>query len=614
MESRYSRYWYWLITICFLSEAIVAQTSAEFLQKARDIFRSSPDSAVYYADKALQFSGLSDSMRLEINLIKAESYRQRGDLDGFRNTLTTCQQLNHKVHHPKAALTISNLSGLYHWKLTNFDSAIYYFLDVRERALLLNDTIGIIKSYNNLGIIYSDIGEDAKSLSHYNKGVEFAIAARDSIGLIFLYTGLSNYYREQKEYDKAIDFIDRTLSISTQRNSLVEVQRALTNRGATYYRMKEYALAESSLLKGLEIAEEKYLAESLVKIYYHLGEVYIATRNYDKAESCGQKVLNIALKENFAEDVKYGHEMLYLVAKARGDYEEALHRHEMYMTVKDSIFNVENMANISEIETRYKTAQKDIQLLKLASDMEIMDRNKRLFRTRLLFVGLALFLLAIAYFLQRSRKDMQREKRQREAYTAGILRSREEERKLLSKDLHDHIGQNLVLLNQSLQRGDLTSSKELTQGVLEDIRRVSRELYPWQIEKLGLRGALIDLIRTAEKNTDILLTYEIDITDDIVDREKALQIYRILQECINNLIKHSKAVSARISLLKKDDRLMLTVQDNGAGFDYKMQLAGNKSLGLMTLRDRIQTLRGRLDVESDAGRGSKFSFSFPLTS
>jgi len=160
--------------------------------------------------------------------------------------------------------------------------------------------------------------------------------------------------------------------------------------------------------------------------------------------------------------------------------------------------------------------------------------------------------------------------------------------------------------------GDIGKSKELTQDVLSDIRRVSRDLYPWQIEKLGLNAALIDLIKTTESVTDILLTYDIDPLDEFVDRERSLQVYRIVQECLNNLMKHSNARSARITLHRIDDQLQLIVQDNGNGFDYKVQLNNSKSLGLMTLKDRIQTLNGKLEIESAIGKGSRFAFSFPV--
>ncbi len=111
-----------------------------------------------------------------------------------------------------------------------------------------------------------------------------------------------------------------------------------------------------------------------------------------------------------------------------------------------------------------------------------------------------------------------------------------------------------------------------------DIRRVSLELYPWQIEKLGLESAIKELKKTTEQATDILLTYEIDPLDNILDREISLQLYRILQECLNNKGKHSKAISAKISIAVIGQQLKLTVQDNGAGFDYKMQLNNSNSL------------------------------------
>lgn len=194
-------------------------------------------------------------------------------------------------------------------------------------------------------------------------------------------------------FDKAIYYINRSIEIATRKKKVVDVQRGFSNRGATYYRMGEFKLAEESLLASLHISEERYIAESLAKIYYHLAEVYIATKQFDKAESFAQKVLDIAIKENFTEDNMYGHEILYLVAKAEGTSDEALSRHELYMAVKDSIFNKEQLENITGIETKYRKTQKDLELQRLATNIDRLDRNKKLTRIRIIFisVGLGLF-------------------------------------------------------------------------------------------------------------------------------------------------------------------------------------------------------------------------------
>ena len=613
MMSRFVLIVFVFVSGCFfLGQEAICQQPDVLLEKAKKILRSNPDSALYYGVQALATVKIADSIRLEILLTQAEAYRLKGALEGYEQSLSTAKALNKKVNDPRAALTISNLSGLYYWRITQFDSAIHYFLKVREQAFALKDTVGIIKSYNNLGIIFSDIGDGDKALEQYIQGIRFAELKKDSTGLIHLFNGVSNHYREEKEYDKAIEYINRSIDISIAKKNLIDIQRGYSNRGATYYRMNEFNQAEISLLAAEAIAREQNIAESLAKIYYHLAEVYIATKKYDKAESYAQKVLAIALKENFVDDIKYGHEILYLVAKARGNYSDALARHELYMNVRDSIFSQEHLSNIAEIETKYKTVQKDLELQKMSADIERMDRNKRLFRTRIIFIGLGLGLFAGAYFLDRARRDMLKEKIQLEKYSSGILQSREEERKGLSKDLHDHVGQNLVLLNQSLLKGDISTSKEITAGVMDDIRRVARELYPWQIEKLGLEAAIKDLIRSTEQMTDILLTYEIDPLDGRIDREKSLQLYRIVQECLNNLVKHSKAASAKITIAITGPILHLIVQDNGSGFDYKMQMNNSKSLGLMTLKDRVQSMRGKLEVDSAEGKGTKFSFSIPV--
>lgn len=590
-----------------------SQSIAALHAKAEKIKRSEPDSTLFYTDEALRLleSAPNDSMKLEVLLTRMDGLRFLGKTEELISGIKVCDSINGIVKNKKAYITIYNLYGLYFWKNAQYDTAILYFLKVREKATALNDTIGIIKSYNNIGNIYADVNQLDKANKEYLLGVKYAILVKDSVGLFHLYNGLSSTYRATEHYDSAVIYIKESLMIAELLHNMIDVQRAASNLGATYSQMGEYGLAEINLVRAVKLAEEQNVPESLVKIYYHLAEVYIATKRFKLAEEYGNKVLTMAKKENFSEDVKYAHEILYLNAKASGNFAEALQEHEMYTHVKDSIFNADHLARITEIETKYKTAQKDLELQKLTSDIDILDRDKNLAKTRYIFISVGLALLFIAFLLQRSIRDMQKEKRRREEYTAGILFSREDERKGLSRELHDHVGQNLVLLNQSLVMGDINKSKELTQDVLTDIRRVSRDLYPWQIEKLGLDAALKDLIKNMESLTDILVTYELDPLENFVDRDRSLQVYRILQECLNNLIKHSKARSARITLNRIGDELNLIVQDNGSGFDTKVQMKNTKSLGLMTMKDRVQSLKGKLEIESTAGKGSRFSFSFP---
>ncbi len=589
-----------------------AQTIAQFHAKAEKIKRSEPDSTLIYTDQALQLleKNPNDSLKLQVLLTRMDGYRFLGRQNELIAGIKVCESLNTIVKDPVAYITINNLYGLYFWKQAQFDTAIQYFLKVREKAMQLNDTIGIIKSYNNIGNIYADVGQEEKAMNEYFIGVKYALL-KDSVGLFHLYNGLSSLYRSIEKYDSAVIYIKESLAIAEKLRNMIDVQRAASNLGATYFQMGNYVDAESNLVRAVRLAEEQNVPESLVKIYYHMAEVYIATKRYKLAEEYGNKVLKIAKKENFGEDLKYGHEILYLNAKARGDFGEALDQHELYTHYKDSIFNADHLARISEIETKYKTAQKDLELQKLSSDIDILDRDKKLAKTQLIFISIGVLLLFLAIYLNKSMREMQREKNRREEYTAGILISREDERKDLSRELHDHVGQNLVLLNQSLITGDISKSKALTQDVLKDIRRVSRDLYPWQIEKLGLDAALKDLIKTAESLTEILMTYELDPLDKFVNRDQSLQVYRIVQECLNNLIKHSKARSARITLFRTGDMLNLTIRDNGGGFDPKAQLNNTRSLGLLTLKDRIQSLKGKLDIESAEGKGSCFSFSFP---
>ena len=210
----------------------------------------------------------------------------------------------------------------------------------------------------------------------------------------------------------------------------------------------------------------------------------------------------------------------------------------------------------------------------------------------------------------------------------GVLRLQEEERARVSRDLHDGVGQSLTalkiqlaLLEQEAQRAGselsarITSSRELAESCLSEVRQLAHLLRPQMLDDLGLVPTLRWLIRTMRQRTGIDVTLECNGFEERLDPDRETLVYRLAQEALTNVVKHAGASGAALQLERRGDRLLLRVKDEGSGFDAEKLLeAGgeDRGFGVRAMRDRVQFFHGRFAIRSAPGRGTTVEAEIPL--
>ncbi len=603
------------IALMASTSGIQAQYSPSwYIGRARALTYVDLDSAEYYVNKAIEYSNAieNDSLLARSYLARAGVARLKGDFEVQRESIRLAEALT-PPSDTATFLDIANLYGLYHWKQLRHDSAIYYYGLATHLAYAKGDSFVIARSSNNAGIIFQQTGQYEKAIETYKEGLRYIPRNNtDTVLVGWLYNNLSIALRNNGEYEESLKQIETALATCEQVGATVQIQYVIANMGATLYRMGRYTEAEVALLRSRTMAYENDLFPSLTKVLYHLAEVYIAQGKYRLAENLGQEILSVAKKYHLPDDIKFAHEILYLTYSASGQIEKALMSHEKFKAVEDSLYTLEHDAAITRIDAQYKSALRELKIKDNLLTIQNLTNKNQLIKTRMWFALAAALLLLLLIWLYLSRLSIKRQRTLQETYTQKMLVAIEHERKTIASELHDEVGQKLSMLKFAIDSNDKKMSGQLVAESLGDIRKVSRELYPWQIEKLGIKSALEDLIQRSEEASSILLTYEIEDVDDILDRVASLQIYRIIQECLTNVMRHSEARSGRILLEKHEGRIDLTIQDNGKGFDFEEAFVNSKSLGLQTLIERVKQLKGSFDIESAIGNGSKWSISIPI--
>ena len=185
-----------------------------------------------------------------------------------------------------------------------------------------------------------------------------------------------------------------------------------------------------------------------------------------------------------------------------------------------------------------------------------------------------------------------------------MLSSVENERKFIAMELHDSVGQQLMLLTRKAKSLPDHSFQELSTATLTTIRSISHNLYPVVLKRLGFTEAAQSLINDIDENTDVFFTSEITFIDDLLNEEEALHFYRILQEVLQNIIKHAQAKSVSVEVYGSKDEIKLIIKDNGIGFNYDEISKTSKSLGLKSIEERCKIIQAKLDIESLSNKGT----------
>jgi signal transduction histidine kinase len=195
----------------------------------------------------------------------------------------------------------------------------------------------------------------------------------------------------------------------------------------------------------------------------------------------------------------------------------------------------------------------------------------------------------------------------------------------ISRELHDEFGQILTAVGAMLSRAhrrtppiqadlkdDIQEVREVVQTSLDKIRALSQALHPVVLDDSGFEGALDFYLPGFEKQTGITIRYEKDGPSRPLDRDIAIHLYRIVQEALNNVARHSKSPQAEVRLRYQQDSLVLEVEDHGVGFGHSGQNQEGRSLGLTSMRERADLLHGRLEFLEGGGGGAMVRLTVPL--
>ena len=310
---------------------------------------------------------------------------------------------------------------------------------------------------------------------------------------------------------------------------------------------------------------------------------------------------------------------------------EAMKQSELW---GDRLINEEIQGKTLELEKKYESEKQRNQILQLESQnatQQAVNQKRQL--TIWILVILAFSLSAIGLLIQRKNQHKQRLQLQRIkeletekqlTATEAVLKGEEQERSRLAKDLHDGLGGLLSGIKFSFQtmKGNLILTPEnarlfersldmLDTSIME-MRRVAHNLMPENLIKFGLDSALRDFCEDITQSGVVQLRYiSIGLKGEEIDQTTAISLYRIIQELVNNILKHAEAKQALVQLTKNENLILLDVEDDGKGFDHSKMLLST-GIGWTNIKSRLEYLNAKVTLNSAPGKGSSIHIEVQL--
>jgi signal transduction histidine kinase len=517
-----------------------------------------------------------------------------------------------------------------------YDQAVKYYLSALEIWEKLKDSSNLTNPYINLGDAFWRLGQPDKAEEYTNKALQIAeelkqdrprMFALNNQGLNFKalaesYSYIADtmsqdaqLYKDSVDlfYDKALQNFEKAYGLAQKLNNKQSAMRHLINMATIKDAKAEYPEA-LKLTKEAEVLSNNLGDVSIiVLIKRNLTSLYRQTGQMAQAIAYGEEAVKLAQDNNFPGYVAGVSDQLYQAYKQTGQFDKALKNLEQYKSYQVNTLDTEKVKAIAEIEEKYQTVQKEKQILEQQNEiLELEKTNSRIARQRNLYTGSAGILVLLG-FLGFQINRIRRERNDKKAFAEALIYAQEEDRKRIARDLHDGVGQSLLLIKKQLEASHATSmeNQRMITDTLEEVRSISRDLHPFQLEKFGLTTTLNDMVEKVGHASDLFITKEIDPVDGLLSEKAEINVFRTVQEALSNIVKHAEASAAKVTIRQEAGGIFLKIQDNGKGFDHELAVVKSKSLGLRTMYERISSIGGKLKIEKGAPKGTVIEIQIP---
>ena len=547
------------------------------------------------------------------------------------------------------AISYNTIANIFQYK-SELDSAIYYnkkALKIRKQA---KDSIRIAETYNNIGIVYDLKGQFSKSLEHYFKSLYYFEKKKNIDKQAMVISNIGIVYKSQKEYSKAFEYYKKayllylnttdkfgqTSSASNLGSILINLKRykeslsysliakqgyenlgyelylpyPISNIACAYDSLHEYKTAEINYLKSIQLFEKYSNNYEISEISNLYSNCLNKQKKFVEGANLALKGLDHAKKSKaYLLEIK-SYKNLFNANTGIGNYQKAVEYITKYNAGRDSLFANEKTKVVFELEKKYQTEKKEKLLLQ--KEAEAKQKN-----TLIIGITILAFFIALIGFLiyrqqkQKNTQQAQEYKLKKEISKIETQNKLQEQRLSISRDLHDNIGAQLTFIissvdnikyaieitNEKLDK-KLTTISSFAKDTIVELRDTIWAMNSNEISFEDLEIRISNYIEKAKESRDQIL-FSIAVEETLKTQKlssvQGMNIYRTIQEAVNNSIKYANASVISINAKQVENQIKVVIQNNGLGFDQATIQKGN---GLQNMQKRIEEIGGEFQLSS----------------
>ena len=589
---------------------------------------TNPDSCLVYAQKTITLLRQSDAVERvpAAELYIAMYYYIIGKPDKSLELLQkNIPLLETKPNQQSLLARYYSSAGLCYMKTDEKKTALDFFYLALRTAEKSNDEITAAKATFNIGWAMMELNQYEQAIGNFYKVIALIHSEKlpDAYSGV-VYSNMSSSYGSLSQIDSAYKYAQLAIEKAHKYKDIVAEANGLFILGTVQAKKGRLNDALQSFLKAQPLRQQIGDPFFIVSDQAELSTLYSKLGRASEGIATALEALETAKKNNISAKLPMIYTALAANYEAAKDFAKAADIYKKINVLQDSMYAQASSKALAEMRTKYETEKQE---------WIIQQQHNKIVRQNFIFLGIAglalmIGLLAFSYYKRfklKKEKQLQAEiMKQQELSTKAVIEAEEDERQRIARDLHDSIGQMMSAAKMNLsafeseakfenkeQRQSFEKIIQLVDDSCKEVRHVSHNMMPNALLKNSLASAIRDFIDKMDKKALDVHLYTEGL-DERLDSNTETVFYRVIQECVNNVIKHSGATTLDISVIRDKDGISATIEDNGKGFD-----TGDKGkfegIGLKNILTRVEYLKGTAEFDSAPGRGTAVSLHVPLT-
>ncbi|WP_290792830.1 tetratricopeptide repeat-containing sensor histidine kinase [Flavihumibacter sp. UBA7668] len=560
------------------------------------------DSALHYGNLAVLASSQITDRKIEAQARNdyGTALLLKGSLDAALSELRKALEIRTVIKDYSGSASIRLKLGNCYYKAGKLDSAMQQFTSALSYYEKENKAFETAQVKGNIGSLYFTMGNYSKSIEYQSQSAELLESLNKIYELSNTLVNIGNTYLKKKDSSNAELHYQKAITSATTAGNKYAHSAALNNLSNIQIGRKEFTEAIKLAQESIELRASMGMEGELASGRTTLAIALNSTGNYQKA------LEELKLAQPFAESNGLTEQLISIYlqsAIAYGGIHQAdsmQHYLGLYESTKNSFTENEMIKTSAELETRYQTARKDSVLEQNKADLRF--RNLALAGISVLFV-LSLAIAVLYYKQQKLRTNQQQ------------MAQLNEQRMQISRELHDNIGSYLTFIKSSVEQLEpsvstattaLHNIRQLTDETISELRKTVWLMNNPEVSVAEFNSKLQDYYKKIPKITVHPTGAHSEL---ILGSTLSTQLFRIIQEAVNNAMKHAEAESVSIQLQNNMEAINLTIRDNGKGMVSKDGQIGS---GLRNLRERVQEFSGKLEIFSRPNEGTSLQIQLPI--